>query len=323
MSHAYDFSRCGGVQAVRAGGDPNDPADAAWNFGVQLDWVVESPAPAFYDLAPNMQGRWDGKTPVNHHEAARKVLGKDLPPHLQPRGTCGGRAGSRGAEHVQCVMIAAGKRAKFNFVSHAWLYYLARREYGMLRGGDGVPDGAVPPAMAKYGLLTRDESGDLSMAGDGSDDLAVAWGGGRLSAAKAAEFEHLAGDNIVQISAKVRSAAEAADAIASGGVLVCSDAQGYSMTRDGEGFCAPSGTWYHYHVRSGIVVTPRGRKGFAYDQSWGRNTPSGSLLPGYPDNCFGVDWDVQDRLCRSGSVHALFGFPLWDLEKGVDLDWVV
>jgi len=319
---SFDFSVCGGVRTVAAGGDPDDPKDVAWNFGLAAAGQPVAQLPSLYAAFPNVRGRWDGKTSVNHHNAVRKVLGKNIEAQYQSTGTCGGRAGSRSSEIAQCIAIAAGQRAKFKYVSHAWPYYLARREYGMLGRGDGVAEGSIPPAMAKYGLLNREESGDLKQNGDGNDDVAAAWGGGRLAAAKVREFEQLASDNLVVISAKVGSAEEMADGIAAGGVGIVADSRGYSMTRDADGFCRPSGTWYHYHVRSGVRVTGRGRKGFDYNQSWGQNTPSGPLLDGCPDNCFGVDWDVDDANYKSGAAHVLFGISLWDLEKGgIDISW--
>jgi hypothetical protein len=451
------FRNAGAVPQVQAGADPNDPANIIWNFGVlpSTPRVRLDRPPSFYEVFPNLQGRWDGKSNVNHHSAVRKVLGSDLPAHNQPTGTCfpagttvrladdsslaieqvevgmevktaegrtgkvlrtmerpyngelvgvgygygpslwatpehpvwvkgrrvsyqpfgtlhlgdkvaaitdagyhtvrdlerkpfsglvynievegdhsyfadgvgvhncGGRAGSRSAEILQCVLIANGKRAKFHTVSHAWLYYLARKKYGMLGGGDGVAGGSIPPVMGDQGLLHREESGDTQWAGRSSDDLASKWGGGRLSQSDESVFLALAKDNLVTAVTQVRSAAELADALASGGVCCQSDMQGYSMTRDADGFCRAQGQWAHYQVRSGIVVTTRGRKGFAYDQSWGDDTPDGPRLEGYPGNCFGVDWDVQDQLCRNDEVHVLFAMDLWDLESGgFDLEWV-
>jgi hypothetical protein len=36
-----------------------------------------------------------------------------------------------------------------------------------------------------------------------------------------------------------------------------------------------------------------------------------------------VDWDVQDRLCRTGEVHVIYGFDLWELEQGgIDIPWI-
>ncbi len=316
--------RNGGVLLTRAGGDPADPADAEWNFGVTgRGSPGGGDAVGLHQRFPGLAGRWDGKTQVNHHEAARRVLGADIKAQQQPAGTCGGRAGSRGLELLQCVLVASGKRAKFRYVSHAWLYYLARREYGMLGRGDGVAGGSVPEVMAKYGCLGRGEAGDPEQAGPRSDDIARRWGAGKMAEAEEARLLGLASDNLVTAMVRCGSAQECADGLASGGVIVQSDGQGYEMTRDSEGVCRAVGRWGHYQVRSGVRVTPSGRKVFDYNQSWGEDTPDGPALPGTPGNCFGVEWDVQDRLCREGEVHCLFGFDLWDLEKGsVDLDWV-
>jgi hypothetical protein len=321
-----EFMKQCGVTMMGAVNGQDDAANVAWNFGVAAPLMgsdtARDAAPTLYDRFPNLQGKWDGKTTINHHAAAREVLGKDLEPHLQPRGTCGGRAGSRGLELLQLILIASGKRAKFSPVSHAWLYFLARRDFNMLGGGDGVPDGAIPVVMEKYGCLTRTEANDPEQAGPRSDDVAVKWGGGGLKGEELQRLIKEASDNVVSARVRVRSAQELADGIASGGIGICSDAQGFTMTRDNDGFCRPSGTWYHYHVRSGVRVTSSGRKGFDYNQSWGKNTPSGPLLDGCPDNCFGVDWDVQDRLCRSGSVDVVLGFDLWDLESGKVDPWI-
>lgn len=321
MSEAI-FRRAGGVPEVLSGGDPANPQDVSWNFGIMPGLPVQAGAP-LHDRFPNLAGRWDGKSTVNHHEAVRQVLGADIKAHNQPTGTCGGRAGSRGLEILQCVLMASGRRSKFHYVSHAWPYYLARREYGMLGRGDGVAGGSIPEVLARYGALHRDEAGDPEMAGPRSDELASHWGARRMDKAGEDRLLELASDNLVTAMVRCQSAQECADGLASGGVIVQSDGQGYSMARDDEGVCRPEGRWYHYQVRSGVRVTPSGRKVFVYDQSWGDDTPQGPRVPGCPGNCFGVDWDVQDRLCKDGEVHCLFGFDLWDLEKGsVDIPWV-
>lgn len=327
MTVAEFMKSVGGTQVMKdSGGDPNDPDNQAWNFGVAAPQMCSDAAhasvPYLYDRFPNLQGKWDGKTSINHHNSVEKVLGGPLVAQMQPRGTCGGRAGSGGTDVLQCVMINAGKRAKFYRASHAWLYFLARREYSMLGGGDGVPDGSIPVVMEKYGVLNRLEANDVDFNSSASDNLAVRWGGGGLKGDELQRYLKLASDNLVTARTRVRSAAELADGIASGGIAVCSDAQGYSMNRDKDGFCSPSGTWYHYHLRSGVRVLSSGRKGFDYNQSWGDKQPGGTRLDGCPPNCFGVDWDVQDRLCRSGSVDVLFGMDLWDLEQGNVDPWV-
>lgn len=324
---------CGGQPIYVSGAGPEDAAGdpvnavAAYNFGVQPDLALKGTRrmeATLHQRFPALGGKWDGKTTVNHHDAVRKVLGKDIQAHNQPTGTCGGRAGSRGAEILQTVMIATGKRAKFRYVSHAWLYYLARKKYDMLGRGDGVAGGSIPEVMETGGLLHREEAGDPEMAGRSSDNVAGAWGAGRMSSNDATRLAELAKDNLITARVRVSSAQELADGIASGGVGIGSDGRGFTMTRDSEGVCQPQGTWYHYQVRSGVSVTPRGRKIFHYNQSWGDTTPSGPLLPGCPGNCFGVEWDVQEEVIRNGEWDVAFAFDLWDLESGnINLEWLL
>lgn len=321
MDENFDFSSVGGVPIMQGDGS------ILWNFGVlQGPEYVRSArdgVPYLYDAFPALRGKWDGKSTVNAHEAVRRVLKRDLKAHKQPRGTCGGRAGSRTLELLQCNLIASGKRAKYHDVSHAWLYYLARREGGMLGGGDGVPGWSIGSVLEKFGALHRKESGDAEQAGPGSDDLAVKWGAGRISSEERAKFEKLAEDNLVTARVRARSAQEMADGLAGGGIVLCSDMQGWTMTRDRHGFCRPQGQWAHYHVRSGVRVAENGEKGFTYDQSWGDDTPGGPLVPGCPGNCFLTPWDEEDRLARRDERDVIFAFDLWDLEEGnVDLDWI-
>jgi hypothetical protein len=328
-----DFTAVGGRKVVNFGADPNDPAAVAWNFGIvpktaDVDQMIQA-KPTFHQRFPKMQGKWDGKTSVNHWKAVEKVLGakaEDLIQY-QPRGTCGGRSGSATCDLVQCILIAAGKRVEFKRVSHAGLYYHARKLYNMLNGSwtndnnDGVASGSIPEAMAKMGLVHREEVGDTRYYGEGSDDLACKLGAGQMTDL-ARKIDDLAKDNIVTEWTPVTSAAEAADAIASGGIIVGSDSRGFTMSRDAEGCCSPRGTWHHYHVRCGVEVLPSGRKVFAYYQSWGRTTPSGPRLPGYPGNVFGVDWNVQDQTIRSGEYAAVFGFPPFEIEEDkINVTW--
>lgn len=322
MSTDAFFESCGGVKMVRAGGDPTNPADTEWNFGVAPTNPASRMASgaSFHEVFPSLKGKWDGKTTYNYHNACRKVLKKDLHAQYQPSGTCGGRAGSRGGDIVQCIMIAAGKRAKFHPVSHAWLYYLARAEYNMLNGGDGVASGSIPPMMAKYGLLTREECGDEDDNSKNSDDLATALG---VTKRVPATWKKAASDNLATTLVRCYSVEEYADAVSTGGVGILSDSQGYTMTRDSDGCCRPQGVWQHYHCHPGIIVLPSGRKVIPYDQSWGDKTPSGPLLEGCPSNTFGVDWDVMDNCIKTGVMHVLIAFDPFEVEKDeIDMSFV-
>lgn len=323
----------GGQKGILFGSDPNDPANVTWNFGVNptpdVLKTTLAGTPTLYNLAPKIQGKWDGVTEINHFAAAVKALGNDKALDLiqyQPRGTCGGRSGSAAGDFVQCIEIASGKDAKFHRVSHAAIYYAARKLYNMLGGSwqndrnDGVASGSVPEALSKVaGYVQREEIGDTNGYGDGSDDLACKLGAGLLPEI-AAEIMKDGADNFITW-APVNSAAEMADGIAAGGIGIISDSRGYSMSRDRDGYCAARGTWYHYHIRVGVRPQNK-RKGFAYWQSWGRETPGGIALPGYPNNVFGVDWATDDANCRNGDAAVIFGFPLWELQEGGrDITW--
>jgi hypothetical protein len=336
-----DFQSCGGraEALMNAGANPMDPNNLSWNFGLV---TANEPAnaavaemiqdkPTLYTRFPNMAGRWNGKT-VNHWAAVRAVLGDDKADTLiqhQPRGTCGGRAGSLAIDMLQCVLIALGKRAKFKRASHAFLYWQARKKYGMDRGqpwddrNDGVASGSIPEIMASVGIDTRDETGDTNAYGAGSDDLAAQWGAGKIDPALAAKLVEFARDNVVTEWSPVYSAQELADGIAAGGIGIGSDSQGFSGTRDARGFCRPVGVWHHYHVRGSVLGEAEyGQNGFGYCQSWGKNNPGGPQLAGHPSNCFGVDWATQDRTCRSGRWAVVFGLPLFDLEQTpIDIPW--
>lgn len=332
MSDAL-FMKAGGRKSHLFGADPNDPASVTWNFGIfakppELIRKIES-RPTFYERFPKLKGKWDGKTTINHFAAADKILGDKATDLIQyqPRGTCGGRAGSATGDFVQLVMKAAGKPLKFKRTSHAAVYYGARKLYNMLEGRwnddsqDGVASGAVPEALSKLsGYVGRDECGDEKYYGAGSDDLACKLGAGMMT--DVAEKILVAGeDNKLADWAVVNSAAEAADGIAAGGILIGSDSQGFTMARDKNGFCSPSGIWYHYHTRVSVGVWG-GRKGFGYWQSWGNNAPSGTALKDHPGNCFAVDWETQDRCIKNGDYAIVFGFnPIEMEEDKIVVDW--
>ena len=328
---SFDLTTVGGKPTTLMSGTGTE---TVWNFGLApkteaVDAVIRS-TPPLYAKFPALQGKWDGKSTVNHWDAVRSVLGdktQDLIQY-QPRGTCGGRAGSFAGDMLQCIAIATGKQAKFHRVSHAAVYYAARKQSGMLHGnwqdenGDGVASGSVPEALTKIaGYVQRDEDGDTNWYGDGSDDLACQLGTGNCPDL-AAKIEAAGKDNFITSWSPVTSAQELADGIAAGGGGIGSDGQGFTMTRDSDGFCRPTGTWQHYQVRCSVGVF-NGRKGFGYNQSWGKQTPQGPLLPGHPGNCFGVDLDVQDAIIKSGDWAVIFAFPLFDLQAGgVDLPWL-
>lgn len=332
---AIDYRDLGATVVTRHGGDPDDPRDQVYNFGILGEPGREgtpavsrqTPDKPFSIAAPHLEGKWDGKTMVCVPQLFRKVLKRDPYAQHQTKGTCGGRAARNVVNGVQVVMIAAGKRGKYQEASHAWPYYLARRKYNMLRPsgpngmGDGVASGSIPLVLSEFGALHAQESNDEKYAGPESDALAISWGAGRHPSQ---DIQTLSRDNMDFDWATMKSGQNCADALAAGGYIVVSDQHGFTDERDDEGFCRRSGTWYHYHCINGVLVSKRGRRGFSYEQSWDAISPRGGSLLGdgaFPGNCFGIDWEVMDDICRRGQAAALFGFALWDDKSSVEIDW--
>lgn len=340
LEHAVLLA-CGGRPITHNGKVSARPEETVtYNFGVRDPQTVEGfrirtaldTTPTLHERYPKMKGAWDGTGIINHCDAALKVLGSaaevDKLIQYQPRGTCGGRAGSAAGDFVQLIQIALGKRAKFHRVSHAAVYYAARKLYSDVGGNwqddnnDGVVSGSVPVALQKVaGYVQRDEDDDQNYYGDGSDDLACQLAAG-MRQDVAAKILSAGSDNIITEQIKVSSAQELADGIAAGGIGIGSDMQGFTMSRDRYGRCLPSGTWSHYQIRVSVGKFDFG-PGFGYWQSWGKTTPSGNLLKGHPGNCFGVDFATQDRIIKSGNWSVIFGMPLWDLEEAPKtLPWI-
>jgi hypothetical protein len=88
-------------------------------------------------------------------------------------------------------------------------------------------------------------------------------------------------------------------------VIVCSN-QGFSMTRDAEGFCRAEGEWAHAMLICGKRIT--GRKGYLIAQSWGPDTPSGPLALDQPDFTFWAEVNVVGKMLQSKDSFSFSGF---------------
>lgn len=303
-----DFTSVGGVPTINGvrvslSGDALAQFDPqiAWNFGLRPNI---STMPTFAQKAPRLMDRWDGKTSVSLWELGKRLTGAFLPAQRQDRGTCVSRGWSLACNLRQYAQIAAGKREKFQRVSHAVIYGGSREVGGMLGGGDGSFGEAAAKWVSKGGLCTIEEVDDEYT----SDVKAIQYG----SRGVPADLKKLAIDNLVTDVAMVTSFEEAANAIWSGRpVPVCSD-QGFTMTRDADGFCRPSGTWNHCMLFGAVVVLPSGQRGLGCGQSWGQNTPSGPLLLNCPDYVFGVEESVVNRMLGQRDSFTVNDVDGWD-----------
>lgn len=118
----------------------------------------------------------------------------------------------------------------------------------------------------------------------------------------------------------VRTWAEAKKALASGyAIAVCSD-QGFTMQRDANGVCRPSGTWAHCMCLDGYH-TENGKEYGHIVNSWGPNAHTGPVGWGSPGTeGFWADASVVGRMLGAGDSWAFSSVKGWPKR---DLDWFV
>ena len=259
------------------------------------------------------QGGWDGRTNVCLWDAAIRATGANLPAHNQNRGTCVSHGWSAGCDYLSCVEIAQlGMSLEYDPISHACVYGMAKEIGNDLSSEDGAVGAWAAKAVSTCGVVRNSDVEDT----DTDDALAVKWGAHGVPA----DVKALAKPHLVKTVSLVTSFQAAADALANGyPVAVCSN-QGFSDTRDSQGFCFPHGVWNHCMLFIG-VVNISGRRGLVCLQSWGQNTPGGPVVLGTaPDNSFGVDAHTADQMLSQQDSFALSAFDGFPSRK---LNWLI
>jgi hypothetical protein len=284
---------------------PRDVAPGTLQYGASgefFGWIndqrkVEAvlatlPMPLFEDAAPHLKGTGEDKDiilPV----AFRKATGlKDLPQGPQKIGDCVSWGWTAAIDLVQGTQILLGKNEEYQESCSEAMYGLSRVQVGGERGS--YQDGSVGAWAAKaanlYGYLSRKISGPYD------PNRAKKWGAQGLPDEYLGECKKHTAATV----SLVTDFEQARDAIANGyPVPVCSD-QGFSMSRDKDGFCRPQGSWAHCMCFAG--VKSGGRPGLLCLQSWGANVLD------QPDNSFFVDAEVATRMLKQRDSFTLSGF---------------
>jgi hypothetical protein len=271
------------------------------------------PRPLFAEAAPHLLAA--PADDVFLWDACKRVTGGHMPAHDQDGvGCCVGEGFSSAVEYLQGVEIAlGGEPEEYCAISCEAIYALSRVEVGGGRiRGDGSVGAWAAKAVREYGVLPRRAVGghDLTRF---DPYRARDWGRRGLPD----ELESAARQHPVRTVSLVRTFAEARAALANGyPVTVCSN-QGFTMTRDRDGFCAPRGVWNH--CMTFIGATGGRRPGLCCLQSWGPNVPDGPIgVGGHPDCAFWVDAEVAGRMLGQGDSWALSAFDGFPARR---LDW--
>lgn len=167
----------------------------------------------------------------------------------------------------------------------------------------GWSDGSYGAACARfvrdYGVAFREDAGGHDLR-TYSADRAKAWGAyGNGGQGDECKFDQFVKRHPAEHVAAVKNFAEAAAAIESGfPVAVCSS-QGFTSTRDKDGFAQASGTWQHCQVFVSVRYKANGSPddGLLCLNSWGPDWISGPKWPeDMPEGAYWVHRSVVDRM---------------------------
>lgn len=272
--------------------------------------------PTFKMAAPNLASIWQNEE-IGLWAASKAVNGgKHLAAHLQTIGDCVSHGFGRSVDYLFCV------KQVNNLVSEKWdepktacmteyIYAVGREAGNDLGPSDGSTGIWQIDGLKHDGYITRD-----GKSYDGQLAKQYAWRGAP------AELKQRGRIHLLEDYAQVEDPQDAANSLKAGNpVAICSN-QGFTMTRDANGVCRPTGTWNHCMMVSGLFKVNNAWY-FVIEQSWGQNTPSGATPMGgqAPDNSFGCDWNTMGRILGQGDSYSLSGFKNW--EPAPTLTWVM
>jgi len=171
---------------------------------------------------------------------------------------------------------------------------------------DGSYGGAAARAVTKYGTLHYGQDYGGQRFDSYSAQREKSWGNTGVPN----ELEPFASKHRVATTTLTTSFREAALAISNGyPVAVCSG-QGFTMTRDADGFCRPAGSWSHCMMFAGCRFGKR--PGLLCVNSWGASNTGKHYPDTMPERfaecSFWVDADTCDRMLSGKDSFAIAGY---------------
>ena len=299
------------------------PLEAA---GTHYGWVADAdaveavrasrPGGAAFADTEAFRATYRGPDDVFLWEAAKAVTGAVLPARNQGQvGACVGFGTAAAVEHLMCVELAAGSSSvrEFRPVAPEAIYAGSRVEIGGGRvSGDGSIGAWAAEFVRRYGIVPRGKYAAFDLTSY-SERTCRELGRTGLGV----ELDAVAKTSPVRGTAIVANWNEARAAIRQGYPIAVCSRQGFRMERDRDGFCPPSGVWYHCMALVGV----RGgaRPGGFLVNSWGDAAHTGPRSPADAPRCgFWVDAAVLDRMLGDGDSWAFSGFPGFPARR---IDW--
>lgn len=176
------------------------------------------------------------------------------------------------------------------------------------RGDSGMSCSTAAKFVSDVGgVIVRGKYGEYDIS-QYNASLAIRWGGGIPS-----ELLTEAKKHPIKTVSRVTTLEGVRVALQNGYGVNCCSGQGFSNSRDSEGFASARGSWSH----SMAVVAYRsqkntGREGYLIQNSWGSSWISGPKKLGQPEGSFWCEPRVLEKMVRGGGTFAFssfHGFP--------------
>lgn len=238
-------------------------------------------------------------------------------------GDCVSWGWAHGCDILLAIDKKLGKPVQWKPAATESLYGGGRVEgRGKREGTGGWSDGSYGAAQAawmnKYGgVIYREPFTELGFdLTNYSSSRAKSWGHwGNGGQGDNGRLDAIAKKRPVRQVALVTTFESAAAAIENGYPIPVCSGQGFSKTRDTDGFCRASGSWAHCMVFIGVRYD---RPGLLCLNSWGPNWVSGPKYPDdQPDGSFWVDKVTAESMLRgkdSYAISGIEGFPARKLD---------
>jgi hypothetical protein len=305
--------------------DKVDPVLFGWSPDAPERHAVAATMVRFRAMAPGLMKRdFTDQRPILLYKAWTDVFARPPPYPAQQIGDCVSFGHAHANDLLQCIewILSRGESgarptpADIQETDTEALYAMAREAGGMLGTQDGCFGSAAVKAMTTMGVVSRRQLGTVGVY-DGR--RAKKWG--RTGAP--ASVKTLAAPQKLGAAANVSTWDELVAALHNGNVVTICTGQGFTLTRDAQGFCMPKGTWGHCMFIAGVRFD---RPGGCIIQSWGPDMPTGPLDLDQPDFSFWADQAVIEKILAEGDSWALsksprFGAPATKGHRKMPSSW--